>query len=269
MQINDILGDSYLHEKNPIYYNIKERAAQIGCEFVEAWQQYLLLPFHELNKIIETKKIPYVPHGRLLRELEAKRPGAFSVDDLPMPESYHMHEAAHVIAEDFFVNVACKTDQEKILKMILCESFANTVDALACVFARDEEHQYYLKLNCYMNPDREDMDALDRLISKKGFKETFNTVFFAYVYANFFRENPAMNQSEDHQIIVHMSEKLDPQFRYQTTGIYLKMAGYDGDIMDILNFPFMSVYEKNEGFQQVVEKMSNVLLPSSYGSGKV
>lgn len=269
MQIQDILGDSYLQDKNPIYRNIKEQAVHIGCQFVEAWQQYLLLPFYELDKIVETKRIPYVPHGRLLRELEAKRPGVFSIDDLPMPESYHMHEAAHVIAENLFTRVICRTDQEKILKIILCESFANTVDALACVFADDEEHQHYLKLNCYMSPDQEDMDVLKRFMGENGFEQTFDSVFFAYAHANFFRDNPAINQSEERAAIAQMSEKLDQQFRFQTTGIYLKMAGFDDDIMDTLNFPFMSIYEKNKDFQQVVEKMGKILLPSSYEPGKV
>ena len=254
----DILGDGFLMKENPIYRNIKNFSIQIGCEYVEAWAQYLLLPFHELNNIVVTKRIPYVPHGRLLHELEQKKPGVFLIDELPMPESYHMHEAAHVIAESFFKDATLATSQEKIVKMILCESFANTADALACLFARTELHRFFLKLNCYMNPDQEDMNTLNLLIQQQGERETFGQVLFGYMHANFFQE--------DSSAIATMCEKLDPQFRFQTTGVYLKMEGLDGDIMELLNFPFMNVYEGNSTFQQVVEQMLEVLLPSKNGS---
>lgn len=265
MQEKDILGHQFLMRENPVYKNVIENAQKIGCQFVEAWQQYLLLPFHELNKITNTKKIPYIPHGRLLRELEEKYPGMFSSEEIAVPESYHMHEAAHVIAENFFEGIKFQTDQERILKLILCEAFANTVDAMACVYANSEEHQIALKFNCYMNPDLEDMEALERLIEDIGLPKTIELVFMSYVYSNFFKDNPASSLSEDHAQVVQMSEKLDPQFRFQTTGMYLKMEGFNDDIMQILNFNFMDVYKSNQTFQQVVEKMLKVLIPSSYG----
>lgn len=267
----DILGDGFLLRDNRIYRNIKNFALQIGCEYTEAWPQYLSLPFHELNKIVETKKIPYQPSARMLQDIENKRPGVFTVDHLQMPESFHMHEAAHVIAEHLFESVQIKTPQERILKTILCESFANSVDALACVEATTEMHQYFLLQNCYMNPDSEDLEAMNQLIEDVGFERTFKLVLLGYLHANFMRQDV----SEDLIIeiigknslaasqIVKMCEKLDHLFRVQTTEMYLRLEGYNGEVFDILNFQFMNVFKANTGFTAAMNSMAHVLRKSS------
>jgi len=263
----DILGDGFLLRDNRIYRNIKGFAGQIGCQYTEAWPQYLSLPFHELNKIVATKKIPYQPSARMLQEIENKRAHVFTVDHLQMPESFHMHEAAHVIAEHLFKSVEIKTPQEKILKTILCESFANSVDALACVEATTEIHQYFLLQNCYMNPDKEDLDAMIELIEDVGFERTFNMVLFGYLHANFMRQDVSedliieivgKNSLAANQI-VKMCEKLDHLFRVQTTEMYLRLEGYDGEVFDILDFQFMKTFKANPGFTDVVNSMGKIL----------
>lgn len=263
----DILGDAFLLRENRIYRNIKRAAVEMGCQYKEAWPQYLSLPFHELNKIVETKTIPYIPHARMLQNIENKRERFFTTDHLQMPESVHMHEAAHVIAENLFSNVPFKSSQEKILKTMLCESFANTVDALACVDATDEMHQYFLVHNCYMNPDKEDLEALIRLIQDIGFKSSFMLILFGYLHSNFLHAALSQNtvkefigvSSPDTEIVVAMCEKLDPQFRVQTTEMYLRLEGYDGEVFDILDFPFMNLWRENLHFLRANESMSQIL----------
>ncbi len=277
---SDILGDAFLMRSNSVYLNIKRFAVKIGCKYAEAWPQYLLLPFHELGKIVATKTIPYVPSGRMLQELENKRPGALTTDDLKMPESYHLHEAAHVIADHLFAGVRVEKPQEKILKAILCESFANTVDALACVPAVNETHRYFLEHNCYMHPDPENMGIMSRLTTGLGERCVFMLTLFAYVNANFLRETfspdlvkelaqryaPGRELSpeliKDCEALGEMGEKLDPQFRVQTTQMYLKMEGYDGEIFELLNFPYLKIFAVRPEFRAVTEAMADVLTPT-------
>ncbi len=263
----DILGDAFLINENRIYRNVKATALQIGCRYTEAWPQYLSLPFHELNKIIVSKNIPYVPSARMLQEIENQRPNVLTTAQLQPPESYHLHEAAHVIADSLFAKTLLQTKEEKILKAILCESFANTVDALACVYATSEMHQYFLVHNCYMNPDKEDLDAMLSLIERLGFKRTVMLVLIGYLHSNFMRQEfsqqnileIAGENSADTDAIVQMCEKLDPLFRVQTTEMYLRLEGYDGEVFEILDFPFMQILKQNADFRLAMDSMAHIL----------
>jgi len=273
----DILGDGYLMQSNAIYRNVKTFAVKIGAKFVEAYPEYLLLPFHELPRIVEHKKIPYIPAARLMKNVERDHPGVFATQDMPMPESYHMHEAAHVIAEYFLKEVSLNGPQEKILKLILAESFANTVDALACVAASDDIHRFFLKQNCYMHPRQNVSQALGALTKDAGFRFTFMLTLFTYVHANFLTKpvpkkmvqelfarhasNKKLNAKlQKHiQTVRGIGEHLDPLFRVTTTGNYLKQQGFEGDIQDLLDFPFMTVFAANRGFNQATEAMSDAI----------
>ncbi len=110
------------------------------------------MPFLSLPQITAQRRVPFVPAGRLLKEIEFQYPDVFSTEDLPLPESYHMHESAHVIAEHILKDVSADSANEQILKFLLAESFANTVDALAAAQVDDEVHAFFLKQNCYMQP---------------------------------------------------------------------------------------------------------------------
>lgn len=274
----DILGDAFLMRSNPLYKNIKAFALGIGCKYVEAWPQYMLMPFYELNKIVATKTIPYVPSRRVLEEVERQRPGVLNSQDLQIPESYHLHEAAHVIADHLFQKFEpVKTREEKILKSLLCESFANTVDALACLPADNDMHLFFLKQNCYMYPRKSYIDMLSRLVKSVGPRCTFMLTLMAYLHSNFLHKSFSKSDmktwidrsgagadlgangkvTKDCEALVRMAEKLDPQFRISTTQVYLKLEGYDGDALEVLDFPFMDIFEKNKVFRQVAEAMAD------------
>ncbi len=49
-----------------------------------------------------------------MKDVEMSRPGVFATEDLPIPESYHLHEAAHVIAEHFLKSIKVTDSQEVI-----------------------------------------------------------------------------------------------------------------------------------------------------------
>jgi hypothetical protein len=298
----DILGDGYLLRNNLVYRNIKRFALGIGAEYLEAWPRYLLMPFHELNHIVATKQIPYVPSARLLQEVDDRRPDVFDWQHVPPPESYHLHEAAHVIAEHLFVGVLANGREGEILKAILCESFANTVDALACACAWSESaakaaaaednsvtttaelevginnqqmHLFFIGQNSYMKPERKSMKAIAALVGSVGFRAVFSLTLFEYVHANFLKEPMSRERIAEvagltgaHlneknlkacEAIGHMAQKLDPQFRLSTTEVYLKAAGFEGDLQDLLDFPFMKLYAGRADFGGVVESMADVV----------
>lgn len=273
----DILGDGFLLEKNPIYRNIKSFALRIGSQYIEAYPEYLLLPFHELPRIVAEKRIPYVPSARLMKNVENARPEVFASEDLPMPESYHLHEAAHVIAEHFLKKITLGGSQEKILKAMLAESFANTVDALSCMAADDEIHYFFIKQNCYMHPQKTVIKAMNTLSATMGFRFTFMLTFFTYLQANFLARplskkaiadlikgyatefKMSTKLQKDMRTVCALGEKLDPLFRVTTTGNYFKQQGFEGELHVLLSFPFMKVFAGNRGFGEAVDALSAVL----------
>ena len=264
----DILGDGYLLTHNPLYRSIKNEAVKVGCSFAEAWPEYLLMPFQQLGEIVATKKIPYVPSARLLQTLENQRAGVLSLEDIAIPESYHLHEAAHVVAESSFAAEVFATPQQKILKALLCESFANTVDALVCTSIHDEMHQFFLQQNCYMRPQKKFVGAMLRLKQALGTRFTFMCTLISYLHANFLVETipptlikelaahyaPDVKLSEkllkDCELLQKMAETLDPQFRFRTTKVYLSLEGYDGEVGELLDFPFMKIFASHSSFRK-------------------
>ena len=184
--IADIFGDAYLLENNEVYRRVREKSLGIGCKYSEATAQYLIYPLFELHKIVETKTIPYVPGSRLLENIEAAKPGLFTTEDAALPESHHLHEAAHVLAAHAFDGARFTSPQQRILRDVMCESFANAVDALTCIPATDDElHQFFLRPNCYMAPHEDDLALMVDLRERVGARCYFVLTLFSYVYSNF------------------------------------------------------------------------------------
>lgn len=277
--ILDIFGDAYLIQNNEIYRRVRHRSVELGCKYSEATTQYLVYPLFELHKIVETKNIPYVPGYRLLSNIEVSRPGLFTTEDAPLPESHHLHEAAHIIAADCFEGARFTSSQQRILRDVLCESFANTVDALACLPAADDElHQFFLRPNCYMAPHEDDLALMLELRKKVGARCYFVLTLFSYVYSNFLLEvflkptvvdivsRYAPQVTLDDELldqIEHLGkigDQLDQQFRVTTTGLYLRIEGHGDQLFELLNFDFMKAFNEHPSFQKAVDKMADVLV---------
>lgn len=270
----EVLGDAFLLHENPIYRRVRDEAVRIGCRFQSASADYLLLPFNQLERILATKEIPYVPNARLLADVETRRPGVFDLARMPMPESYHLHESAHVIAEARCEALVLTAPEDRILKMILCESFANTVDAMACGYARTPLHQILLKLNCYMEPKATTIAAMERVGKTLGTRALTSLILHAYIAANFFKDDVEPTALEailaaakqkmtkkiekDVRVLREVGQRLDPLFRVQTTQNFLHMAGFQGEIYDLLDF---DVYERlrRPDFAGAVDALLSVL----------
>ena len=160
---------------------------------------------------------------------------------------------------------------------MLAESFANTVDALACAQAADDIHYFFIKQNCYMHPRKKVAQAMANLTESLGFRFTFMLTLLTYLHANFLTR-PLSKKSvqelcgryapgkkigakiqKDIVTVCGVGEKLDPQFRLTTTGNYFKQQGFEGDLHDLLDFPFMKVFADNKEFRQAAEALSDSL----------
>lgn len=275
----EILGDAFLIHNNPVYKKIRVYSLEIGCVYEQAWPKYLILPFQALGEIIACKKIPYVPAASLLFEIEEKRANVLNTDDITIPESHHMHEAAHVIAEYFFQNSQVNKSQEEILKSMICESFANTVDAIAWAYVEESDpyHGIFLNHQSYMHPSRKDIASIKKMVNEYGIRFTFIIMMYSYLHANFLIEKIPSTLIEklvtefgfsltfdqkllkDCDSMMKLAEKLDPQFRIQTTQTYLKLQGYNGDIFQLLDFQFVNLLNTKSEFLTALQLMSDLI----------
>lgn len=272
--LSEVLGHDFLMKNNLVYRNIILQALDLGSRFESATPEYLLMPFHQLEKIVSTKTIPYIPSAGLLQGVESKRANVLSTDDLSVPESYHLHEAAHVIADEFFKKDGL-SDQEQILKALICESFANTVDALSWISVEDDMHHFFLWQNCYMHPEESDIESMRLTLDHFGLKFLFAFTMISYLHANFLKEglekevieNLAQSFAPDAELnedwikelmsLRAMAEKIDPQFRVMTTKMYFSLEGYDRDFFEILDFSFMDMLSSNPAFKNVIKDMAS------------
>ncbi len=274
---SDILGDSFLLKYNALYRSIKHQAVSIGCTYKEASIEYVLMPFQQLGKIAETKTIPYIPNARLIQDVEDRRHGVLTIDDIHIPESYHMHEAAHLVAENFLNTNTFSNPQEKILKSMVCESFANTVDALSWISVKEDMHHFFLWQNCYMHPSSEETNAISQIVKSFGMHFTALFTLISYLHVNFLKEEvpvpliedlvlrsaPDVKLNKDRlaecEAVQRVTNLIDPQFRMVTTKTYLNLEGFDGEVDDILNFDFMKVFGANPIFQKSVDEMVDLI----------
>ncbi len=273
----DILGDAFLMNENPIYRRIRLQALNLGVSFAEATTQYLLMPFNQLDKILASKQVPFVPSARLMAEVELKHPMVFDLEQMPMPESYHLHESAHIVGEHCSLTLKVSHQEEKILKAILCESFANTVDALACVYAETEFHKVFLRLNCYMTPVDKTRNLINKVSQALGEEFAIRLVLISYVFANFLRDEvplalieewiekfanlekpPTKKMLKDCVELGGIGQALDPLFRIRTTENYFMTQGLGGEVYDLLNFDFL-IQLRRKDFTEVFEAMISSL----------
>lgn len=248
----EILGDAFLLKNNPIYSQVRTKAQNLGVKLIEADAEYLLMPFHQLDKIVASKEVPFIPHGRLMKKVEDTHPGVFGLEHMPIPESYHMHESAHVIAHEACAKLKLTTPQDRILKAILCESFANTVDALACGYADSDIHRTFLKFNCYMQPTEEAFEIISRVREAFGGEYVAKMILLSYIHANFLRDEVPLElleagmNDEDCIALSTIGQELDVQFREQTTANYFRLDGIQGEHSDLLNFDFMTLLRRSD-----------------------
>lgn len=150
--LKNVLGDGLLLKRNFVYRNIRLGAQRLGFAFVEAWPEYSMSGLTQLERIVTTRKIPLHRNRGALEEIHRRAATPVRLSHLPNPpENHHLHEAAHCIAEHIFRDVRPRNVQEKILKLFICESFANSIDAMVGACADNDEQMLFVKLNSYMH----------------------------------------------------------------------------------------------------------------------
>lgn len=266
------LGDSYLLRHNSVYRAIRERVAKEGfvCT-TEDFCHYGVLPLAALDAILKERKIPYFDNVSVLREIENKSPGKFQVEELVhVKANYVLHEACHCLADTALRGVrpgapGLSPEQRKALALMLAESFANAVEALANIPNTTPELRFFHESNSYIIHDRKTAAAFQHALDILGERNAYRLLFLAYLHSNYLttltpKQYPelidsvlppgeARRKAQDSPHVRKMVQyafELSMAFREQTTGFYLAHAGIKGDARQLFRVDLLALYRDGD-----------------------
>ncbi|HEX3774302.1 MAG TPA: hypothetical protein VHV51_07545 [Polyangiaceae bacterium] len=256
------LGDGFLYRKNPFFRRIREAALARGVRFtLRDPGDYFAFPLVALDTILRTRKVPYRANYSALRAFERARPGFFTLADLrsnrPLP-NYILHESAHAVAfHELFGRprdpFAAQAEPQHLVRVQLGEAYAMTAEYFAACAASGSLHAWLLSINSYRHrtPAKKAVTELsERLglaflvwVALLGFLQN---IFFIERFSRRaleralelfpFEKTPRVAASERARLCRAVSEfmVMNPEFRHDTTRLYLSMHGHSRAVRRVL-----------------------------------
>lgn len=252
------MGDGFLYLKNPYFRRIRDAALSAGFRFkLGDVGAYYGFPLIHLDTILSRRQIPYRPSLTALEHLEESRPGFFTLGDLqknrPAP-NYLLHESAHAVAFHALFgrpkNVAqALSEPSALVKLMLGESFAMTSEYFAACAVQGQPHGWFFSISSYRHRTQK-KKAVGELVTRYGFEFVARAVVLAFLYNNFLVDRldrkrlGALVVVADAGIARKLSPAalrklgsalnglmvMNPEFRYDTSRLFLTMFGRSRDI---------------------------------------
>ncbi len=244
------IGDGFLYATNPIYQNVRGEFLRRGFSFTKKdFCRYFDFPMMSLDEVLSARALPYRDNFAWILSLERKRPGVFNMGDLHQMSpnfNYLFHESAHCIAHSIFFGRTHMRDipktRDSLLKVLMGEAFANSVECLSGAFRTGAIGEYFLRANCHFHADGKRAGFLREGIRALGFPAVAKTVFASFLYSNFlYRELSPREQGlilefsgvknkNSIRKIATIGFELNPKFRTSTTPLHLLKVGFDASL---------------------------------------
>jgi hypothetical protein len=257
------LGDGFLYRKNPFFRRIRDAALKrsIGFTLTDPGD-YFAFPLVALDSVLKARKVPYRANYSALLAFERARPGFFALADLrsnrPLP-NYVLHESAHAVAfhelfgrpRDVF---SALSDPSNLVRVQLGESYAMASEYFAACAVSGTLHAWFFSINSYRHrtPAKK---AVGELVSKLGLPLLVWLVLVAFLQNNFFVErfsratleralslsplgpSPRVSPAHCSRLCRALTALMvmNPEFRYDTTRLFLTLHGYPRDIERVLD----------------------------------
>jgi hypothetical protein len=246
-------GDCYLCRNNPVYASLRRAALDYGYAFSSEdnnlWRDYQSMSLGTLQRILETKTIPYLDTSATVRRLLVSRPTASMPPGLIVSNirhNYTFHESAHCVAysalRELRNDTAAPSERERFVEeAILAESFANTVEMLgSLVQERPLSDTLFYALNSYILPKTHVIEALTHANREFGPRGRFSSLFISFFEANLWTTgSPDLDAYERIRAawgtqdrtpvaerIMEIGFGLNKRFRASTTPTWFEMLGY-------------------------------------------
>ncbi|HTA92339.1 MAG TPA: hypothetical protein VK745_22330 [Polyangiaceae bacterium] len=256
------LGDGFLYRENPFFRRIRDAALKRSIGFtLRDPGDYFAFPLVALDTVLRTRKVPYRANYSALLAFERSRPGFFRLADLrsnrPLP-NYVLHESAHAVAfHELFGRPrdvpAALADPSKLVRVQLGEAYAMTSEYFAACAVSGTLHDWFFSINSYRHrtPAKK---AVGELAERLGLPLLVWLVLVGFLENNFFVERfsrgtleralalsplgpaPRISPADRGRLCRALSALMvmNPEFRYDTTRLFLTMHGYSRDIERVL-----------------------------------
>lgn len=275
-------GDGVLCARNPLYGAVRRAYVRAGGTFTEKDPGFQsVMPYLGLDDILENSRIFVVDNVSALREIERRRPGRFQWQDLPRPKAnYVLHESAHLLAERALGKAWEGGERTRLARLLLAESFANTLDAWANLANGDPELRAFHELNSYAEMNKKTHTSFLRARETFGARPLFRTLLVTYVRSNALAEGLAGADLrrvlgvafEDEALarraqgdanfrrVIDYAFELSMTFRVQTTGFYCAWLGLgSGDVHRLLAFDVLEEVLGHSGFRPFLAQLEDAL----------
>jgi hypothetical protein len=281
------VGDGFLYLQNPFFRRVRDAALKAGFRFSLADPgAYYGFPLIHLDTILSRRQIPYRPSFTALEHLEACRPGFFTLGDLqknrPAP-NYLLHESAHAVAfRELFGRPrdvgAALSEPSSLVKLMLGESFAMTAEYFAACAVRGQPHAWFFSISSYRHRTQK-KKAVGQLLERHGFDFVGRAILLAFLYNNFLvdrldrRQLAALADAADARVARRLSPDalrqlgatlsglmvMDPEFRYDTSRLFLSMFGRSRNITRELSADPLQLLAEDPRAQAAVTRLLALL----------
>ncbi|MBY0553962.1 hypothetical protein K2P97_05505 [bacterium] len=274
------LGDAYLYKNNRIYRSIRDQVLKNGFSFSDEMNSaYLALPLAELENILQTKKIPYFNNVDVLKKIEQKKPHVATWEDVRdnLKKNFLFHESCHACARAYY-NTDSGHLKNKVLNLLIEESFANTCELLAVMDAEDAAHRIFYEMNSYtalFELKTEFKNASRDL----GFDNFAKIIFFGYLHSNHLHDyiedrdlkrvvsltglkdwsQLSDKQQKTIKYVIKNCFQLDETFKQVTTRFYMKLNQVEIEHSDLKKQDYLSEFEQNSAYIKHLNNLSEVL----------
>lgn len=281
------LGDGYLYAGNPFFSRIRDAALGAGFRYtLEDPGAYFGFPLTALPTVLETRRIPYRASFDAVLALEQSRPGFFSLRDLdknrPAP-NYLLHESAHAVAfAELFGRPrdvrAALSDRSRLVHVMLGEAYAMTAEYLAACAVQGPFHAWLFSISSYRHRTQK-KKAAGELIEQIGLPAMTWALIAAFLYNNFLVDRLRTTQVErllglgprtaalarNPALVRHLGSCLSglmvmsPEFRLDTSRLFLTSLGYPRDIRRVLAFDPLDAVERDPALRAGIARLSAIL----------
>lgn len=207
LAVEECLGDRFLCRHNPIHLKLRRTFVDFGFVFscdpvLPLCRHYANAPLLTLNSLIAERLVPYKANVRTVEWLLSQQPdftvSAQSLVNFIAP-NYILHESAHCVAEEIIRAQETRerrAENSAVLRALICESFANTVERSAAALIGDPLHRLFFRLNSYIRRDGP-APALLTAVDRFGWRTVLALGMLSYLFQNLHARKPTQEFLED------------------------------------------------------------------------
>jgi hypothetical protein len=286
----DSLGDRYLYTKNFVFRSVREAVLAAGYRFSSqdsvAWRRYQVFPLLSLRDILESRVIPYFDNLTVLRSMTAEHAQLrifpkYFVESVK--KNYVLHESAHCVASEVLrleslLDKDFPSESEQwVLKSLVSECFANSVERLCAGYARSNSHVLFVSLNTYVLYEPTRYALVQNGLDTFGLADMFTLACLGFFHDNYTATAPdaamkdslfalaftrRLNETEKSLAaqLVDVCFRINAQFREETSPNFFGLYGCRQAFEDLCAKDILGIDHCAEAIAAIAKRLAGMVI---------